>query len=284
MEKFNQQLFTGERALFKANQLEISHSVFADGESPLKESANLKLDYDIFRWKYPLWYSNHITADQITFVDTARSGIWYTNDITITNSLIQAPKTFRRSSKITLVDVELPNAEETLWNCKEIRMENITVKGDYFGMNSEDIDIKNLTFSGNYAFDGARDVYVTDARIISKDAFWNCENVTIEDSTIVGEYFGWNSKSVTLINCTIESNQGFCYMKHLKMVDCILINTNLVFEYSTVDIKINSRVDSIKNPLLGLIEADEIKEMIFDDPEIQSENTVINLKKIKEVI
>ena len=38
MEHLNQQLFTGERALFKGKDLQISHSVFADGESPLKES------------------------------------------------------------------------------------------------------------------------------------------------------------------------------------------------------------------------------------------------------
>lgn len=53
MEHLNQQLFTGERALFKGKDLQISHSVFADGESPLKESNNIALDNTIFRWKYP---------------------------------------------------------------------------------------------------------------------------------------------------------------------------------------------------------------------------------------
>ena len=55
MEHLNQQLFTGERALFKGKDLQISHSVFADGESPLKESNNIVLENTIFRWKYPLW-------------------------------------------------------------------------------------------------------------------------------------------------------------------------------------------------------------------------------------
>ena len=64
MEHLNQQLFTGERALFKGKNLQISHSVFADGESPLKESNNIVLENTIFRWKYPLWYARNIQAKQ----------------------------------------------------------------------------------------------------------------------------------------------------------------------------------------------------------------------------
>ena len=88
MEHLNQQLFTGERALFKARELQIDNSVFVDGESPLKESCDIVLANTIFRWKYPLWYAKNIQANDITLVDTARSGIWYTNGITITDSMI----------------------------------------------------------------------------------------------------------------------------------------------------------------------------------------------------
>lgn len=110
MEHLNQQLFTGERALFKGKDLQISHSVFADGESPLKESSNIILYNTIFRWKYPLWYARNIQANNITLLDTARSGIWYTTGITLIDSMIQAPKTFRRANDITLGRVEMPNA------------------------------------------------------------------------------------------------------------------------------------------------------------------------------
>lgn len=37
-----QQFLTGERALFKSENLEIHDSIFDDGESPLKESKNIK--------------------------------------------------------------------------------------------------------------------------------------------------------------------------------------------------------------------------------------------------
>ncbi|MEE0835701.1 MAG: DUF3737 family protein, partial [Clostridia bacterium] len=111
-----QQLFTGERALFGAKDTEIEYSTFADGESPLKESHNIKLRSCLFRWKYPLWYSSDILMSNCTLFDNARAGIWYSDNISIKNTTIDAPKTFRRSSGITLEHVTIPNAAETLWN------------------------------------------------------------------------------------------------------------------------------------------------------------------------
>src|SRR4051794_30849179 len=60
MEAINQQLLTGERSLFKSRDLMIKDSVFADGESPLKESNDIFIDNSIFKWKYPLWYCQNI--------------------------------------------------------------------------------------------------------------------------------------------------------------------------------------------------------------------------------
>ena len=45
MKKYIQQRFVGERALFQEKDAEISYCTFADGESPLKESSNLKIEY-----------------------------------------------------------------------------------------------------------------------------------------------------------------------------------------------------------------------------------------------
>ena len=92
-----------------------------------------------FKWKYPLWYSNNVTLENCVLFDTARSGIWYTDNIEIIDSTIEAPKTFRRAKNIKLKNVYLPNAEETLWTCENIRMEHVVAKGNYFGMNSKNI-------------------------------------------------------------------------------------------------------------------------------------------------
>ena len=88
MNEIKEALLTGERALFQSKNLKIADSVFEDGESPLKESRNLILQNDIFRWKYPLWYCQEIVAENITLLDTARSGIWYTRNIDMKHSSI----------------------------------------------------------------------------------------------------------------------------------------------------------------------------------------------------
>lgn len=279
MKNIKQQYLTGERALFNSKGLEILDCIFADGESPLKESQNLKITNSMFEWKYPLWYCKNVEAKNINLLNTARSGIWYTENIKIVDSTIEAPKTFRRSKKITLENVYLPNASETLWNCEDIVLNKVNAKGDYLGLNSRNLKINDFHLSGNYAFDGATNIEIDNAILLSKDSFWNCENVVVKNSTIVGEYLGWNSKNITFINCTIESLQGMCYMENVKLINCKLLNTTLAFEYSTVDAEVKSDIDSVKNPISGHIVANNIKDLILDDKVITPSKTKIEVGK-----
>lgn len=62
MTNYDQQYFTGERALFQAHDAQITNSTFAAGESPLKEAQNITLNNSIFKYKYPLWYAKHVTV------------------------------------------------------------------------------------------------------------------------------------------------------------------------------------------------------------------------------
>lgn len=279
MKEINQQFFTGERSLFQARDLKITDTTFGDGESPLKESADLELNGCLFRWKYPLWYAKHVKADKCTLFQTARAGIWYTEDIAVRDTVIEAPKTFRRSTDINLKRVAFPDAGETLWNCKGVTMKEVTAKGNYFCMNSENVCADNLILSGDYAFDGAKNVVIRNSRLLSKDAFWNSENVEVYDSFISGEYLGWNAKNLTFVNCTIESLQGLCYVENLVLKNCKLLNTTLAFEYSTVQAEIVGRVDSIFNPAGGKIVADEIGELTMDADKIDPEKTVVSCQK-----
>lgn len=281
MKRINQQLLKGERALFNSKDLEISYSTFAEGESPLKESQNIKIDHTLFKWKYPLWYCKNVVVDDSTLFEMARSGIWYTENISIRNTIIEAPKTFRRAKGITLEKVNMVNADETLWNCDDISLKTVTAKGDYFGMNSTDIKIDGFELIGNYSFDGGKNIEIHNAKMLSKDAFWNCENVTVYDSFISGEYLGWNSKNLTFVNCTIESLQGMCYIDNLVMKNCRLLNTTLAFEYSTVNVHINGTIDSVMNPAGGIIRADGIDELIMDETKIDTKKTQIILEEEK---
>lgn len=270
---------TGERALFASKNLQVTNCIFEDGESPLKESQDITIDNTSFRWKYPLWYCKNIIVNNSLLTYTARSGIWYTHFITINNSIIEAPKTFRRASNIVLNNIKMPHAEESFWNCQNVKLTNVEAVGDYLLMNSENVIINNLNLNGNYLLDGGRNIEIKNSKLMSKDAFWNCENVVVTDSYINGEYLGWNSKNVTFINCEIESLQGMCYMNGVKLINCKLINTTLCFEYSYVDAEITSSIDSVKNPYGGTIKAPEIKELILDENCIDPSQTKIFLEK-----
>ncbi len=282
MKELHQGLFTGERALYNINNYNIYDSTFCDGESPLKECHNLNIFNSIFKWKYPMWYSKNIYVENSVLLETARSGIWYTENIELKDTMIEAPKTFRRSKNIKLVNCNMPNASETLWNCEDIELINVTAKGDYLGFNSKNITIENFKLNGNYAFDGASNIRIKNATMLSKDSFWNCENVVVENSTIIGEYLGWNSKNLTFINCTIDSEQGMCYMDNIKMVNCKLLNTNLAFELcSNIDASINSHIDSIKNPLSGVIKAKSIGEYVKTDVEYNGQKIDTTKTKVE---
>ena len=279
MKVLNQRVFEGERALYHINDTRIESSTFENGESPLKECRNIEIDSSIFKWKYPLWYSESISVENSVFLDTARSGIWYTKNISVKNSFIEAPKTFRRAEKIHLENVRMPNAEETLWCCRDIKIKNLDARGNYFAMCSENIEIEDFTLDGNYAFDGAKNITIRNAKLLSKDSFWNTENVTVYDSVIIGEYLGWNSKNLRFINCTVDSNQGMCYIENLEMINCRLMNTDLAFELSSVTADIRSKIISVKNPISGKIHAEEIGEIILDKEMINPENTTITTDK-----
>lgn len=276
--EITQQLLGGERALFGARDLRIVDTVFTDGESPLKESADIELVGSAFRYKYPLWYSTHVVARGCTWFEMARSGVWYTDDVCVEDCVIEAPKNFRRCTGVALSRVSLPNAAETLWTCRDVALKDVVARGDYFAMNSEDVRADGLVLTGNYAFDGARRVHVKNSRLLSKDAFWNTEDVLVEDSYIAGEYLGWNSRNLRLVNCTVESSQGMCYAENLVMENCRLINTTLAFEYSSVQADLAGRVESVFNPGSGSIEADEVGELILDEDRVDPAATSLRAR------
>ena len=246
-----------------------------NSESPLKESRDISLKNTSFQWKYPLWYCRNITVQDCDFAEMARAGIWYTDNITVADTLYEAPKGFRRVKGLTLRNVDLPHAEETLWHCSDVTLENVVAKGDYFAMNCDHMKLDQFRLVGNYCFDGCHDVEVHHAKMLSKDAFWNCENIMVYDSYICGEYLGWNSRNVTFVNCVIESLQGMCYMDNVVMKNCRLLNTTLAFEYSTADVETAGRIESVKNPSAGVIRAGEIGELILNEKEIDPAKTTI---------
>ena len=276
--------FTGERSLFGSRDVTLNGCVFESGESPLKESRNITASECLFRYKYPFWYCDNIHLDRVTFFDLARAGVWYTKRFTMTNSIVEAPKNFRRCRDITLSNVMLSNAQETLWSCENVTLEHVKARGPYFAMNCKNVKVHDLDLIGDYSFDGVVNLEVSDSHLASKDAFWNTENVVVRNSFVTGESLGWNSKNLTLVDCTIESLQGMCYIDNLVMKNCRLINTTLAFEYANVQADIRGTVESVFNPGSGTIKADKIRHLVIQKDRINPDLTRILCDEIGEVL
>ena len=112
----------------------------------------------------------------------------------------------------------------------------------------------------------------------TKDAFWHTKDLTVRDSVIKGEYLGWYSENLTLINCKISGTQPLCYCSNLVLVNCTMENCDLSFERSSVQAEINGKIDSIKNPISGKIEADGIGDIIIEENIVNPANTKIILR------
>lgn len=266
--------FQGERSLYGIQDAIIESTRFHDGESPLKECRNLILSKVDFQWKYPLWYGKDIRVSHSHFALMSRSGIWYTQNISVSDTVIEAPKEFRHSQGIALRNVSFLNGDQTLWSCQNVQMAAVKATGDYFLKDSRNVTIDGLELAGNYLLDGGRNIHIANSVLKSKDAFWNSQDVLVENSTIDGEYIGWNSQNLRFVNCHIRSHQGFCYVKDLTLVHCTLSDSDLVFERSTVNAQIDGTILSVKNPYGGRIESQGIQTLILDSRYVDPTKTV----------
>lgn len=267
METIKNKEFGGERPLFASKHLRLENVTIHAGESALKECEDIVADKCRFEGKYPFWHVNGFRINDCIFTPGARAALWYSRDLIMTDTLVEAPKMFREMDNMKLVNVRIPDAAETMWHCRSVDLENVEVKGaDYLFMHSSDIRIRDYRQQGNYSFQYCRNVEIENADINSKDAFWNTENVTVRNSRLTGEYLGWHSRNLHLINCHISGTQPLCYAENLVLENCTFAeDADLAFEESTVNATVNSRITSVKNPTSGRISALGYGEIILDE-------------------
>lgn len=261
------QFFEGERPLFASKDIRIENVKFYPGESALKECKNVEAYKCEFMCKYPFWHNDNALIEDCLFTVYSRAAIWYSRNIKMINSRVDAPKMFRELDNLHLENVKLSCAGETMWNCRSMKLRKVEARGgDYIFMNGTDIDIDGFYLQGNYSFQDVKNAVIRNAKLDSKDAFWKTENVTIYDSEINGEYLGWYSKNLKLVNCKISGTQPLCYCTNLILENCTMAeNCDLSFEDSILEAVINGNITSIKNPAGGYIMADSIGEIIIDE-------------------
>lgn len=258
--------FGGERALFAVEGVRLVDCVFHVGESALKRTSAIDAEGCVFEGKYPFWHTDGFRVSRCGFTPGARAALWYSRNLVMTDTRVDAPKMFREMDNLSLENVQIPDAQETLWACRGVKLRNVEVSNaDYLFMHSSDIDIDNYRQQGNYSFQYCHNVVIRNAVIDSKDAFWETENVTIYDSVLTGEYLGWHSRNLHLVRCKINGTQPLCYAEGLVMEDCEMGDEcDLAFEDSDLNATVTTAIVSVKNPRTGSISALAIGEVITD--------------------
>lgn len=281
MKIIKDQEFGGERPLYTLHDAKLENITIHLGESSIKESGNIEAEDCTFEGKYVFWECRGFKTTNCLYRESARSSLWYSQDGTLVNCRVEAPKMFRRMKGIHIEGCTFTNAQETLWDCDDVVIKNSRIENaDYLGMHTNNVRIENYHQEGNYSFQYSKNVEIKNALLNSKDAFWECENVTLIDCEINGEYLGWYSKNLRLIRCHITGEQPLCYCENLYMEDCTMgEDANLAFEYSTIQARIKGKVHSIKNPTSGNIEVDSVGEIIIDENQKSPANCKIKVKE-----
>lgn len=259
--------FGGERPLFGSRDLHLKNVIVRAGESAIKECTNIIAENCRFEGNYPFWHVHRFNIDRCHFDVGGRSALWYSDNLKMTNTVIDAPKMFREMDEIDMENVTMNDADEVFWRCSNIRIKNIRLHGGtYPFMFSNHIYVDGMESDSKYVFQYVKDAEIRNARITTKDAFWEVENVTIYDSELNGEYLGWHSRNLRLVNCHITGEQPLCYAHDLILDNCTFgPDCDRAFEYSTVHADIRGSVTNIKNPTSGRIVADGIGSVTIDE-------------------
>ena len=266
-----------ERALYNLTDAKIRDCIFAgeaDGESALKEARNISIENCSFSLRYPLWHVEGFTMNDSKMDEDTRAAMWYCDNGKISDSDLLGIKAIRECKNITVRDCTI-RSDEFGWKCENIHLMDSKIKSEYLFFDSRNVKLENVEMGGKYSFQYMENLEIRNCFLNTKDAFWHSKNVTVVDSVLRGEYLGWFSEGLTLIGCKIIGTQPLCYCKDLKLVDCVMEDTDLAFEYSDVDATIDSHVISIKNPRSGRIEVDSVDAVIMEDAVMECTGRVI---------
>ncbi len=277
MKYISHQVMDEERALYALRDATVEHCTFAgpaDGESALKEARNVTVTDCTFSLRYPFWHTEDFSVEHSTMDEGVRASLWYAKRGTISHCTLNGIKALRECEDVSFSHSSVVS-DEFGWRCKNVTLDNCDVTSQYFLFETKGGRLNNVALKGKYSFQYTEDLTVENCNLDTKDAFWHSKNVTVKNCTVKGEYLGWYSENLTLVNCKIMGTQPLCYCKNLTLIDCTMEQTDLAFEYSSVNATVLGSIDSVKNPAAGKIVADAIGEIVLEDSVIETNCEII---------
>ena len=273
MKIIQHETFDQERALYGMKQIRVLDCAFdgpADGESAMKEGADIQVERCFFNLRYPFWHDTGLVIRQSELTELCRAALWYSRDVTITDTKLHGIKALRECDQVTVRNCDIISPEFG-WSVRGITMEDCSAESEYFMMRSRDLHFSHVTLKGKYSFQYIENAQFDNCSFDTKDAFWHAKNVVVRNSVVKGEYLAWYCENVTFETCRIIGTQPLCYCRGLRLIDCEMADTDLAFEKSEVSATLTTPVISIKNPRSGRIELPSVGELIRDDPQSQGE-------------
>ena len=76
------------------------------GESALKECRNVEAVGCRFEGKYPFWHNDGFVIRKCLFTEGARAALWYSRDLRMSDTRVEAPKMFREMDGVRLENVQ----------------------------------------------------------------------------------------------------------------------------------------------------------------------------------
>ena len=121
--------FGGERPLFASHGLHIDNVTINEGESAIKECSDILATNCRFIGNYPFWHVHGFTIRNCYFAPGGRSALWYSDHLTMEDTVVDAPKMFREMQELSLENVTMNDADEVFWRCSGISARNLTLHG-----------------------------------------------------------------------------------------------------------------------------------------------------------
>ncbi len=267
MEIIRGKQFDEERALYGKRGIRLIDCRFdgpADGESALKECADVTAEHCYFNLRYPFWHDDGAVLRDVETTALCRAALWYSNDIEMENCRLHGIKALRECHGISMEHCDVISPEFG-WSSTGIRMQDCTVESEYFMLRARNLHFDELHMKGKYSFQYIEDAVFEHCVLDTKDALWHARRVILRNCTVKGEYLAWYCENVTFDHCRIIGTQPLCYCRGLRLIDCEMIDTDLSFERSEVEATLTAPILSIKNPLAGHISVPAVGEIIRDD-------------------
>ena len=146
--------FDVERALYNIKNTEVRDCTFAgpaDGESVLKETRNVLVKNCDFSLRYPLWHARGFELDNVTMDELTRAAIWYSYDGVIKNTKMGGIKALRECENIRIEDSSAKSPEFG-WRTRGLEIKRSEMESEYFLFECKDVTIDELKMKGKYSF------------------------------------------------------------------------------------------------------------------------------------